>query len=105
MIMAKCLNATSDSYMVYPNGYILAHASTDNSQKLGLSVLLLKNEIEIYGNMVSKIFMITPNNHTSHLQILNNLLVLFKMENIDHIYENFNQKMLFDFLEKVIFQT
>ena len=93
------------SYMVYPNGYILAHASTDNSQKLGLSILLLKNEIEIYGNMVSKIFMITPNNHTSHLQILNNLLVLFKMENIDHMYENFNQKMLFDFLEKVIFQT
>ena len=93
------------SYMVYPNGYILAHASTDNSQKLGLSILLLKNEIEIYGNMVSKIFMITPNNHTSHLQILNNLLVLFKMENIDHMYENFNQKMLFDFFEKIIFQT
>lgn len=86
------------SYMVYPNGYLLAHASAEHSYRLGLSVLLLDKEVEVAGNMVSKIFMLTPYNYTAHLSVLNKLIKLFKHTKMDHSYHNFDVEELFLFI-------
>lgn len=71
------------SYSVFQHGYLLGHASAEKSRHLGLSFLRLSRPVDIMGNMVSKILIITPNDYTSHLPYIFRLLNLFGSDEAD----------------------
>jgi mannitol operon transcriptional antiterminator len=71
------------SYSVFQHGYLLGHASAEKSRHLGLSFLRLSKPVDIMGNLVSKILIITPNDYTSHLPYIFRLLNLFNSDEAD----------------------
>lgn len=92
------------NYMVFKNGYLIGHASIEHSNKLGLSFVKLKHEIDVKGRMVDKIMIFTPNNKIDHIPILNSIVLLLENDEIDKMINDADNKLeIYNIISKLIY--